>query len=79
MPKIIVSSRLPGGHRRAGRFIPDGQTELDVTDEQLARIRADRQIVCFDVKAATPEQAPSDPRPPGEDAKPNPSGPKPKK
>ena len=46
MPKISVSSRSKGGHRRAGKFIPDVSTLLTVTDEELARIKADGQIVC---------------------------------
>lgn len=48
MPHIIVSSRLKGGHRRAGKFIPDGQTELTVTDAELKAIKADGNIVCIE-------------------------------
>lgn len=50
MPTIFVCSRTTGGHRRAGKFIPDAQTELEVTDEQLARIKADPGIMVM-VKA----------------------------
>lgn len=61
MPHVIVSSRTKGGHRRAGRFIPDGRTELDVTAVELKAIQADKNIVCL-VQGA-PETTPADQAP----------------
>jgi len=43
--KIHVASRLDGGHRRAGLSIPALATELEVTAEQLERLKADPNVV----------------------------------
>jgi len=53
--KVIVCSRMKGGHRRAGKFIPDGNTEIDVDEKQLAAIKADGNIVCVEAPAEEPE------------------------
>lgn len=77
MPKISVSSRMKGGHRRAGKFIPDSQIEITVTDEELKRIQADGQIVCV---VHEDEPAPAEPpKPPAPTVESKPVDPKAKK
>lgn len=66
MPKIIASSRLPGGSRRAGKYIPDGQVELDVTDAELKEMKADDALVVLVVPDIA---APVQPPPPSADSK----------
>jgi hypothetical protein len=56
MPKISAASRQETGHRRAGRYWPPSQTTCEVTDEQLAEMKTDDQLVLVvhDVKPEAP-------------------------
>ena len=47
--RVVVSSRLPGGHRRCGLFWPSEQTEAEVDEKLLAELHADAHLVVIDV------------------------------
>jgi hypothetical protein len=47
--KIIVSSRLQGGHRRGGRLWPQNQVEAEVDEQQLAELKADEHLVLLEL------------------------------
>lgn len=55
--KVRVSSRRKGGHRRIGQFIPEAETELDVTPEQLKILRADGTISVVELAPAPAKSA----------------------
>jgi hypothetical protein len=49
MTRVVVSSRLEGGHRRGGKLWPQTQTEVDVDEKVLAQIKADEHLVVVEV------------------------------
>jgi len=52
---VIVVSKSEKGHFRAGRFWPPEAVAADVSEKQLAELRADKRIAVLDASAASPE------------------------
>jgi hypothetical protein len=53
--RIIVSSRLQGGHRRGGRLWPQNQVEAEVDEKQLAELKADEHLVLLEMPSTVAE------------------------
>jgi hypothetical protein len=49
--RIVVSSRLQGGHRRGGKLWPQSQVEAAVDEKLLAELRADEHLVLLELPA----------------------------
>lgn len=57
LPHVVaVISKHPGGHRRIGRYFSGAPTELEVSDADLALLRADERIAVVPLRrpAETP-------------------------
>jgi hypothetical protein len=52
MPKYLIKSSAPRGHRRAGLWVTPEGTEADVSKGQLAELQADPRIVLAEAKPA---------------------------
>ncbi len=48
---VIVVSKSERGHFRAGRFWPSQPVAADVTEKQLAELKADKRIAILDGNA----------------------------
>ena len=53
--RIIVSSRLQGGHRRGGRLWPQNQVEAEVDEQLLAELKADEHLVLLEMPSMLAE------------------------
>jgi hypothetical protein len=52
MPKYLIQSSAPQGHRRAGLTIPPTGIEIEeLSKEQLAALRADPRVVLAELPA----------------------------
>jgi hypothetical protein len=52
---VTVVSKAEHGHRRAGRFWPTTPVTADVSETQLAELRADKRIAVLDGSAPSAE------------------------
>ena len=53
--RIIVSSRLQGGHRRGGRLWPQNQVEAEIDEALLSELRADEHLVLLEMPSTLAE------------------------
>ena len=52
---VTVVSKSEHGHRRAGRFWPTAPVTAEVTEAQLAELRADKRLAVLDGSAPSAE------------------------